>query len=132
MDIRQVSGSSDVSSDSQSSLTPLAGGKIAIPRLSDRPGELRSLRTTRACVPCHEKKAKCNGQQPKCRTCQRMNRVCTYAASKRDTQRLKLRSLQQKAQVYETLLGEIISQATIHENISIENVVKVCHQPRPN
>lgn len=36
-------------------------------------------------------------------------------------------SLQCKAKIYEALLGEITFQATITENISIQNVFKICH-----
>jgi hypothetical protein len=126
-----MSDSSDPSSNSQPSLTPLEGAKVAIPRLSNEPSETNYVRTQQACVSCRTKKAKCDGQRPKCRTCQRLNRDCTYTASKRDKQHMQLQSLQQKAQIYESLLDEITSQATIHENISIENVFKVRHQHRP-
>ncbi|KAJ5559258.1 hypothetical protein N7535_009486 [Penicillium sp. DV-2018c] len=37
---------------------------------------------------------------------------------------MQLQSLQQKAKVYEEMLAELASQATIHENISIQNVFK--------
>jgi hypothetical protein len=130
-----MSGSLDPS-DSQSSLSSLTSsegtGKVAVPRLSNGPGEKNYVRTPSACVICRAKKAKCDGERPRCRTCQRMDRICTYTTSKRATQRLQLQSLQQKAQLYEVLLGDIISQGTIRENISIENIIKVHHRTEPN
>ncbi|KAJ5457466.1 hypothetical protein N7475_008854 [Penicillium sp. IBT 31633x] len=44
---------------------------------------------------------------------------------------MQLQSLQQKAQSYEGLLGEIISQATVQENISIQNVFKKHFEKSP-
>jgi hypothetical protein len=61
-----------------------------------------------------------------------MNRVCAYTTPKRDKQRLQLQSLQQKAQLYEALLGDIISEATMHANISINDIFKVCHRTEIN
>lgn len=100
-------------------------GKVAIPRLPNKVPELNHLRTPQACSACRRKKAKCDGQRPKCGNCQRLNRACIFTGFKKDHQRMQLQSLQQKAQSYEGLLGEIISQATVQENISIQNVFKV-------
>lgn len=98
---------------------------------TDEPTEANRLRTIQACGSCRAKKAKCDGRRPKCATCQRLNRVCTYTGSKREKQRLQLQNLQKKAQLYETLLAEIIPQAALRENTSVENVFKVGLQPDP-
>lgn len=120
---------SGTSEGSNSPNTPLEGGnaKVAIPRLPNETAGLSPLRTPQACTACRVRKAKCDGRRPKCQTCQRLNRVCTYTGSKRDNQRLQLQSLQQKSELYEQLLGDIIAKATVNENISIQNVFKVRH-----
>lgn len=122
-------GDTSASSSDQLSLTRQGNeGNIGIPRAPNGPNEANRLRIVQACVACRERKAKCDGNRPKCATCKRLNRVCAYTGSKRDKQRLQLQSLQRKAHIYEELLGEIIPQVAVHENISIENVFKVCHQ----
>lgn len=47
-----------------------------------------------------------------------------------DHQRWQLQSLKCKAKIYKVLLGELTSQATLTENISIRNGFNVCH-PTP-
>ena len=119
---------SGASSDNQKSpSTPLNGveGKVAIPRLPNEPPRIHPVRTTSACSACREKKAKCDGQHPRCLNCIQLDRVCTYTVSKRDNQKLQLYSLQRKVEVYEALLGEIIAQATINERVSVNNIIKV-------
>ncbi|KAJ6071108.1 hypothetical protein N7499_009122 [Penicillium canescens] len=118
---------SGTSSDNQkSTFTPLNGveGKVAIPRLPNEHPGIHPFRTTSACSACREKKAKCDGQRPRCLNCIQLDRVCTYTGSKRDNQKLQLHSLQRKIEVYEALLGEIIAQATINERVSVNNIIK--------
>jgi hypothetical protein len=117
---------SGASSESQNlTSTPL---KVAIPRLPNEPHGVHPFRTISACSACREKKAKCDGQHPRCLNCVQLDRVCTYTGSKRDNQKLQLDSLQRKAEVYEALLDEIIAQATINERVSVNNIIKVRDQ----
>ena len=119
-------GNPTLSSDNRSSLILRENEtEIATSRSPDEPPEANRLRVAQACVPCREKKAKCDGRRPKCSTCQRLNRACAYTGSKRDKQRLQLQNLERKAHIYETLLGEVIPQVALHENVSIENILKV-------
>ncbi|KAJ5121028.1 uncharacterized protein N7515_008989 [Penicillium bovifimosum] len=128
--------SQSLSSGSSSKVpgTPLEapGSEVAIPRLSSEAREIKHLRTPQACTACRSKKAKCDGRRPKCQSCQRMGRVCTYTSSKRDHQRMHLQSLQEKTKVYEELLAEVASQASIHGNISIQNVFKKHFEQSPD
>ncbi|OQD83155.1 hypothetical protein PENANT_c018G04386 [Penicillium antarcticum] len=119
-----MSGSS--SESQKSTPTPPNGveGKIAIPRLPNELPEINPFRTISACSSCREKKAKCDGGRPRCQNCTRLDRACTYTGSKRDNQKLQLVSLQRKVEVYEELLGEIISQAKINQNVSVKNIIK--------
>lgn len=125
-----MSGPSESSLNGPLNLTSLeAQGKSGV-QPSNEPTETTELirvRTTQACTSCREKRAKCDGQRPQCQTCRRLNRHCTYTGSKRDKQQQQLQSLQRKAQIYQALLGEIISQTSVHENVSIGNIVKVCY-----
>lgn len=122
-----MSGASSGSSDLTVTPRDVVEGKIAIPRLPNEAPEINPYRTISACSACREKKSKCNGRRPRCLNCIRLDRVCAYTGSKRDHQKLQLVSLQRKVEVYEELLGEIISQANTNQKVSINNIIKVCH-----
>lgn len=133
-----MSGTSEPSLDDQSTLISLeARGKSGVQSSNEstETTEVVRVRTAQACSFCQKKKAKCDGQRPQCQTCRRLNRHCVYTGSKRDRRQQQLQSLQRKAQIYQALLGEIMSQTTVHENVSIGNIVKVCYwkyiQPEP-
>ncbi|KAF9890106.1 hypothetical protein FE257_006267 [Aspergillus nanangensis] len=111
---------------SASSATPSAtpeipttsSNKIAIPRLNTRRHAIQRPRTSRACVPCHDRKAKCDGRRPTCRQCLGLEIECSWAWSKREREDWELESARSRIHTYEALLGEILDRSSdpaIHE-----------------
>ncbi|KKK13114.1 hypothetical protein ARAM_006750 [Aspergillus rambellii] len=97
------------------------------------PRNSRSLqRITHACVSCQKKKTKCDGAKPTCKLCQRAGTICIYARSRRENQRLRFHSLEEKITVYESLLQEIISQSTPENIHSIRDAIHRHFQVSPD
>lgn len=47
----------------------------------------RVYKPTHACERCRQRKARCNGERPRCQACNRSNFPCVYADGKRDLTR---------------------------------------------
>lgn len=88
------------------------GARVAIPRLTSATRPSAPVRVTRACVQCHRKKRKCDGRKPRCGFCMRSGAVCTYSKSKRESQQLEVRSLEQRIRAYESVLQEIVEKSS--------------------
>lgn len=88
------------------------GARVAIPRLTSATRPSAPVRVTRACVQCHRKKTKCDGRKPRCGVCMRSGAVCTYSKSKRESQQLEVRSLEQRIRAYESVLQEIVEKSS--------------------
>ncbi|KAH8434425.1 uncharacterized protein LDX57_012072 [Aspergillus melleus] len=106
--------------------------KRAVPRRRHATGNSGPRRTTRACVPCRERKSKCDGARPKCKPCTQSNTVCSYVRSKRENQQWQLQSMRQRIDTYEDLLREILSHSNAQDRRSIEDVVERRFPEAPN
>jgi len=61
-------------------------------------------RTTHACEPCRERKARCDGQKPACARCERLGTRCWYGLAKGDKKQNMVDELTQRVVYYESLL----------------------------
>ncbi|PWY67956.1 hypothetical protein BO94DRAFT_527934 [Aspergillus sclerotioniger CBS 115572] len=80
-------------------------GKVLIPR--DRSRLLLApsqIRTARACDPCRQRKAKCNGGKPICGHCERFGIDCIYSEQKRTQEKKELDMLRAAIKRHERML----------------------------
>ncbi|EAW12131.1 putative C6 transcription factor [Aspergillus clavatus NRRL 1] len=109
--------------------TPSPAAKLPIPRLSSTP--ISRHRTSRACVPCRERKIKCDGAKPTCKQCHQLKITCAYAGSKRERQQLELETTKAKVNVYESLLRKIYEKSREERLTSIEEVFNKYFEASP-
>ncbi|KAI9041822.1 putative C6 transcription factor [Aspergillus affinis] len=84
----------------------------------------RRRRTLRACVPCRDRKSRCDGATPRCKPCTQTNTACSYVRSKRENQQWQLQSMRQRIHTYEDLLREILTDSNGQDRRSIEDIVE--------
>ncbi|GLA47609.1 hypothetical protein AnigIFM63604_002288 [Aspergillus niger] len=82
-----------------------ADGKVLIPRDRSRivPASTQ-IRTPRACDPCRQRKAKCNGGKPTCTQCERFGIECRYSEQKRAQEKRELDMLRTAIKRHERML----------------------------
>ncbi|PYI32239.1 hypothetical protein BP00DRAFT_341917 [Aspergillus indologenus CBS 114.80] len=87
--------------------------KVLIPR--DRSRIVLSssrIRTSRACDPCRQRKAKCNGGRPACIQCDGLALECTYSEQKRTLEQKELTLLRSTIRRHERMIQLISSRPT--------------------
>ncbi|KAL4888163.1 hypothetical protein BDV59DRAFT_189219 [Aspergillus ambiguus] len=126
--------SAPVASSSSSSSSPserIKTTKVAIPRLDKSKDKIHRQRTLRACVPCRDRKSKCDGHMPVCRQCGVTGIQCTWTWSKRERKEWELESARSKINAYEALLGEILAKSRADNLFSIEDIFSRHFQASP-
>ncbi|PYH44718.1 uncharacterized protein BP01DRAFT_399851 [Aspergillus saccharolyticus JOP 1030-1] len=87
--------------------------KVLIPR--DRSRIVLSssrIRTSRACDPCRQRKAKCNGGKPTCIQCDGLALECTYSEQKRTLEQKELTLLRSTIRRHERMIQLISARPT--------------------
>ncbi|RAK74629.1 uncharacterized protein BO72DRAFT_384319 [Aspergillus fijiensis CBS 313.89] len=87
--------------------------KVLIPR--DRSRIVLSssrIRTSRACDPCRQRKAKCNGGKPTCIQCDGLAIECTYSEQKRTLEQKELTLLRSTIRRHERMIQLISARPT--------------------
>ncbi|RAL08722.1 uncharacterized protein BO97DRAFT_428037 [Aspergillus homomorphus CBS 101889] len=90
--------------------------KVLIPR--DRSRIVLSssrIRTSRACDPCRQRKAKCNGGKPTCVQCDGLALECTYSEQKRTLEQKELTLLRSTIRRHERMF-QLISSRPANQN----------------
>lgn len=112
-------------SPSSASPSERTAPKVAIPRLENRKDKVQRQRTLRACVPCRDRKTKCDGHMPVCRQCSLTGSECTWTWSKRERKDWELEAARSKIHAYEALLAEILAKSRADNLHSIEDIFSV-------
>ncbi|KAJ5688971.1 hypothetical protein N7462_003363 [Penicillium macrosclerotiorum] len=81
--------------------------KVPIPRAKHFFNSTSTGRVSRACVNCHELKAKCSGHRPSCHRCQEAGIPCSYADRKHEKIRKQLDDASAQINTYETLIRKL-------------------------
>ncbi|GES59648.1 Zn(II)2Cys6 transcription factor [Aspergillus terreus] len=105
--------------------------KVAIPRLENRKDKVQRQRALRACVPCRDRKTKCDGHMPVCRQCSLTGIECTWTWSKRERKEWELEAARSKIHAYEALLAEILAKSRADNLHSIEDIFSKHFQTSP-
>lgn len=101
--------------------------KLPIPRLERERRYRGGGRTSRACNPCRERKAKCDGSKPTCSQCRSLGVTsCFYPESLVNRLREELKSVRDENENYLALLRDLKNE--LEEPIAkrISKVIKVC------